>query len=100
GFVRTASDVANLIKGLHVGLPLGGVLSRIPVINNIFLLPGLKSALLPKPGDKEGIGAVMGVSIILSPQDLLISIILTTLPVPRRAHPAAHRKRQPQATHR
>lgn len=60
GFVKNGSDVAGLIKSLHVAMPFAGILQRIPEISDILGLPILNKLLQPKPTDKIGVGAIMG----------------------------------------
>ena len=54
-------DFHNLVQGLAVGLPLSGLLSRIPRINKMLMSPFIADKIMPRPTDKDGIGAVMGV---------------------------------------
>lgn len=63
GFVRTASDVYGLIRSFHHGLPLVGTMMRLRHVTDfICSLPGFRNLLNASPDDKDGIGAVMGVS--------------------------------------
>src|SRR5690606_146665 len=59
GFTKTASDVAGLIRSLHIAMPGAGILQRIPQLTLILELPIIEKKMMPNPNDKIGIGAIM-----------------------------------------
>ncbi|KAI9146993.1 Cytochrome P450 monooxygenase [Paramyrothecium foliicola] len=60
GFIRGATDVSDLIKNFHDMAPFAAVVGALPWLCAPFLNnPLTKRYLMPKPGDKTGIGKVM-----------------------------------------
>lgn len=60
GFLEKGIDLHGLARAKEIGLPLFGIASKIPLVRKLLCSP-LLGGLLPKPGDKKGIGAAMGV---------------------------------------
>ena len=54
-------DLYNLVSGLMVGLPLVGLTNRIPFLNKLLMSRFIADKVMPRPTDKDGIGAIMGV---------------------------------------
>ena len=61
GFMEKEEDFHNLVSGLLVGLPLVGLTQRIKFLNNLLTSNWVADKVMPRPTDKDGIGAVMGV---------------------------------------
>jgi hypothetical protein len=63
GFVRTGSDVASLLEQYHAGIAYAIALAKIPTAQKMLAkIPGFHKLIVPKPTDKKGFGALMGVS--------------------------------------
>lgn len=63
GFMKKGEDFHNLVSGLVVGLPLVGLTQRIQSLNNLLTSKWVADKVMPRPSDKDGIGAVMGVGL-------------------------------------
>ena len=64
GFMEKEEDFHNLVSGLLVGLPLVGLTQRIKFLNSILTSNWVADKVMPRPTDKDGIGAVMGVRLV------------------------------------
>ena len=54
-------DFHNLLSGLLIGFPLAGLTQRIKFLNSLLTPKWIADKVMPRPTDKFGIGAVMGV---------------------------------------
>jgi len=64
GFMEKEEDFHNLVSGLLVGLPLVGLTQRIKFLNSLLTSNWVAGKVMPRPTDKDGIGAVMGVRLV------------------------------------
>jgi hypothetical protein len=62
GFIHHGEDVNGIIASLHQLTKLAQVLGLIPIVMKIFLNPHIYPWVGPKPTDKSGPGAVIGVN--------------------------------------
>ena len=61
GFMEKEEDFHNLLSGLLIGFPLAGLTQRIKFLNTLLTSKWIADKVMPRPTDKYGIGAVMGV---------------------------------------
>ena len=67
GFMESRTDVNGLIAEKRPGMLMFGVMSRVPLISKIIRSKLIAPFILPKPTDKSGMGAAMGVCILQNP---------------------------------
>jgi len=59
-------DFYNLVSAARVGFPLVGLTQRISFLNSILTSNCIADKVMPRPTDKYGIGATMGVRLMPS----------------------------------
>ena len=74
GFLRNGEDINGYIKSLHGTLNIFQVAGIYPAISKLFNTRIIHHLIGPKPTDKSGPGAIMGVSraLFLTPRPFLI----------------------------
>ena len=65
GFMEKEEDFHNLLSGLLIGFPLVALTQRVKFLNTLLSSNWVADKVMPRPTDKVGIGAVMGVRLVL-----------------------------------